>query len=119
VYRSAAAQTRGRWLAWLAQAETRGLRRSFSALREAVAPETVRRTRRQPHALARPPVPVTIRRPLIKARCGGKAGNGRAPGAIRVPQPTAVAQRPPGTGDVAAAVPASCPRHSTAGERPD
>jgi hypothetical protein len=91
VYRSAAAQTRGRWLAWLVQAEFRGLRRFSSALREAVAPETVRRTRRQPHALARLSVPVTIRRPLIKARCGGKARNGRAPAAIRVPS----RRRPP------------------------
>ena len=109
VYRSAAAETRGRWPAWLVQAEFRGLRRSSSALREVVAPETViHALRRQPHALARLPVPVTIRRPLIKARCGGKARNGRAPGAIRVP-PAAAAQRPPGTGDDAAAVPASLP----------
>jgi hypothetical protein len=109
VYRSAAAETSGRWLAWLVQAEFRGLQRSSSALREAVAPETVRRTRRRPHALARLPVPVTIRRPLIKPAAAVKPGTAvRQPRSVS-PQPTAAAQRPPGTGDVAAAVPAFSP----------
>lgn len=94
MYRSAAAETK-RQLAWLAQAEFRRPRRFSSALCEAVTPETVRRTRRRPPALARLPVPVTIRRPLIKARRGGKAGNGRAPGAIRVPQLAASLQPSP------------------------
>jgi hypothetical protein len=67
VYRSAAVETRGRWLAWLVQAEFWGLRRLSSAPREVVAPETVRRTRWRPHTLARLPIPVTIRRPLIKS----------------------------------------------------
>ena len=107
MYRSAAAETRGRWLAWLVQAEFRGLRRFSSALREAVAPETVRRTRRRPHALTRLPVPVTDSPAADQVRCGGKAGNGRAPGPTRVPQPAAAAQRPPGTSDAAAAVSAS------------
>jgi hypothetical protein len=74
VYRSAAAETRGRWLAWLVQAEFRGLRRFSSALREAVAPDTVRRTRMRPHALTRLPVPVTIRQPLIKSAAAVKPG---------------------------------------------
>jgi hypothetical protein len=56
------------------QAEFQGLRRFSSALREAVAPETVRRTRRGPHALARLLVPVMIRRPLIKPAAAVKPG---------------------------------------------
>jgi hypothetical protein len=105
VYRSAATQTSGRWLAWLVQVEFRGLRRFSSALREAVAPETVRRTRRRPPALARPPVPVTIRRPLIKPAAAVKPGT-----AVRQPRSVSPSRRRPpsvlpGTGDVAAAVP--------------
>jgi hypothetical protein len=119
VYASAAARTK-RWrLAWLVQAKFRGPRRFCSAVCEAVAPETVRRTRRGPYALVRPADPGDGSPAADQARCDGKGGNGRAPGAIRVPQP----QRSPGvltgTGDVAAAVPASCPRRATAGERPD
>jgi hypothetical protein len=117
VYRSAAAQTKRRWLAWLVQAGFGGLRRFSSAPPEAVAPETVRRTRRRPPALARLAGPGDDSA-ADQVRCGGKPGNGRAPGAMRVPQPAAAAQRPPGTGGVAAAVPACCPRHSTAGDRP-
>jgi hypothetical protein len=90
VYRSAAAETSGRWLAWLVQAEFRGLQRSSSALREAIAPETVRRTRRRPHALA-PTGPGDDSPAADQARCGGKAGNGRTPAAIRVPS----RRRPP------------------------
>ena len=67
VYRSAALETRGRWLAWLVQAAFRGLQRFSSAPREVVAPETVRRTRWRPRTLARLPIPVTIRRPLIRS----------------------------------------------------
>jgi hypothetical protein len=90
VYRSAAAETSGRWLAWLVQAEFRGLQRSSSALREAVAPETVRRTRRRPHALARLPVPVTIRRPLIKPAAAVKPGT-----AVRQPRSVSPSRRRP------------------------
>jgi hypothetical protein len=115
VYASAAAETTRRRLAWLVQARFRGRRRFCSAVRAAVEPEKVRRTRRGPYALARGlRVPVTARRPLVKRAAAAKPGT-----AVRQARSACPTRRPPGvlpgTGDV----PASCPRHSTAGERPD
>jgi hypothetical protein len=95
------------------QAEFRGLRRLCSAVGEAVAPETVRRTRRGMYALARGvPVPVTTRRPLIKRAAAAKPGT-----AARQARSACPSRRLPGvlpgTGGVATVVPASRPCHST------
>jgi hypothetical protein len=112
VYASAAAaETKRRRLAWLVQAKFRVPRRFWSALREAVTPETVRRTCRGQYARAgrRAAGPADDSPAADQARCGGKARNGHLPEASASPG----RQRPPGvlrgTGNVAAAARASCP----------
>jgi hypothetical protein len=120
VYASATAETKRRRLAWLVQAKFRRSRRFCSALCEAVAPETVRRTRRGPYALARGlPIRLTTRRLLIKRAAAAKPGTAVHPRRSASPSRQRAPGVLPGTGDVGAAVSASCPRHCTAGERPD
>jgi hypothetical protein len=94
VYASAPAETKRRQLAWLVQARFRGPRRFCSAACEAAAPETVRRARRGPCALAGGlPVPVTTRRPLIKRAAAAKPGT-----AVRQARSACLRRRQPGAG---------------------